>query len=98
LAIGVARGAWDHASPTVLAYLVIFCFEKRRPKQNHCCSPEKQILWAGYTSVTDPFLTKFLTAQLVSGYFYSRSRSFTRFTDFSSVAKHSNSKPTMQWC
>jgi len=48
--------------------------------------------------VTDPFLTKFLTAQLVSGYFYSRSRSFTRFTDFSSVAKHSNSKPTMQWC
>jgi len=28
------------ALPTFLAYLIILCFEKRRPKQKYCCSPE----------------------------------------------------------
>jgi len=35
--IGVAR---EHFHPKYLVYLVILCFEKRRPKQKHCCSPK----------------------------------------------------------
>jgi len=35
---------WMHrrsqGGPRNLAYLVILCFEKQRPKQKHCCSPK----------------------------------------------------------
>jgi len=31
-------GPGDHARPRFLAYLVILCFEKRRPKQKYRCS------------------------------------------------------------
>jgi len=37
--MGVASGAQGTISPKFLAYLVILSFEKRRPKQKYCCSP-----------------------------------------------------------
>jgi len=35
--VGVQGG---HALTQSLAYLVILCFEKRRPEQKCCCSPK----------------------------------------------------------
>jgi len=48
--------------PKFLEYLVILCFEKRRPKQKYCCPPKAKYLlpppsffpsknfWAGYAT------------------------------------------------
>jgi len=37
LRIGVARESLGDHAPKSLAYLVILCFEKRRPKQKYSC-------------------------------------------------------------
>jgi len=63
--IGVARGVQGAMPPQFLAYPVILCFEKWRPKQKYCCSPKiKHVgpseffdppknFWAIYATVTD---------------------------------------------
>ena len=34
------RNQGGYGQPRLLVYLVILCFERRRPKQKYCCSPE----------------------------------------------------------
>jgi len=49
--IDIAKGLWP---PKFLAYLIILCFEKRRPKQKYCFSPKSNIfpkkIWSGYAT------------------------------------------------
>ena len=52
-----SQGSRDPFSPKFIAYLVILCFEKRRPKQKYCWSPKVKHIrppkkfWADYATL-----------------------------------------------